>query len=233
MEQVATRTAEPDEVQTLFVELAIVLVTSRSDPSILNPDFLRHNGIVDKGLPLTRSPVSTPMFSQVEFDEGITIRADPDRFVFEQRGHPLSNEACLAPTIASKFIETVPTLGYVAVGVNPKRILPTNNSERSDTLNFFVDQGDWTSFDNIRPNGQFRTYYEFDDRTVSIELKPVVIKEDDEVVSNGLSYSANVHRDVSEEGEWKSAENARKILGRWEEDVKDFERLVRVWLPRA
>ena len=39
-----------------LVEVSVVLVTNQNDPSILNPDFLRHNKIVDAGLQVRDAP---------------------------------------------------------------------------------------------------------------------------------------------------------------------------------
>ena len=65
-----------------LIELAVVLVAHSNNPSILNPDFLIHNGIVSDGAEVEQPVISTPAFSQARFKGGVVITADPDRVIF-------------------------------------------------------------------------------------------------------------------------------------------------------
>ena len=57
----------------MLIELSVVLVADSNNPSILNPDFLHYNKIVDKGHGVLDSPISTPGFSQVAYENGVTV----------------------------------------------------------------------------------------------------------------------------------------------------------------
>ena len=47
-----------------LTEFSIVLVANHIDPSIINPDFLRHNEIIDQGRQTSEQPLSTPVYSR-------------------------------------------------------------------------------------------------------------------------------------------------------------------------
>lgn len=123
-----SRTAEGGhDTQVGLVEVSVVLVANQNDPSILNPDFLRYNGIVDKALKRAQPAMSTPMISQVVFEGDIAVRAEPNRFVFEQKGQPLGEDACVVPELAGRFVQTVSHLPCSAIGINAKRFRPPND----------------------------------------------------------------------------------------------------------
>ncbi len=87
-----------------LVEISIVLVADQNVPSILNPDMLRYRGIVDEALNLSAPPLSTPAYSQVAYERGIVISAEPNRFIFLQNGSPLDEENCAITSIAERFV---------------------------------------------------------------------------------------------------------------------------------
>ena len=51
-----------------LVELSVVLVATSNNPAIINPDFLKHNGILEEDRELKEDPVATPMVSQVAYE---------------------------------------------------------------------------------------------------------------------------------------------------------------------
>ena len=81
------------EVSVELFEFSVVIVAEVNNPSILNTDFLRHNGIVSErwGISAERPPITTPVLSEVTFDGGLVIRADPNRVTFQQS---LRQRAC-------------------------------------------------------------------------------------------------------------------------------------------
>ena len=113
-----------------LVEFSVVLVANSNNPTIINPDFLLHNEIVNADLSLQGDPITTPLFSQVVFEGGIAVVATPDRVIFQQTGDPLALKDILCPKIAERYLKKVPHVPYSAVGINPKgyRQLPAERA---------------------------------------------------------------------------------------------------------
>lgn len=58
-------------------ELAIVVTAKNYDPSLLNPGFLKHSGVVPEDWQLSGQPVVTERGSQIVFNNGVYVGAQP------------------------------------------------------------------------------------------------------------------------------------------------------------
>ena len=214
---------QPD---VLLVELSVVLVANGMEPSMINPDFLRHNGIVDRDLPTTGQPISTPVFSQATFEGGVTVTAEPNRFVFVQQAEPLHEDACSVPEIARRFLNKVSHLQYNATGINAKAVRSADGESVDGVANALVDGGRWMAFNDVFPVVGLKAVYNYDDRKITLNIDAAKRKNNDGSESNGLLFQVNVHRDVTEAGPQERIERIRSILSGWRDDVSDFELLV-------
>lgn len=211
---------------TMLVELSIVLVANQNDPSILNPDFLRHNGIVDTGLQLKEPPISTPMFSQAIFEGDVGIRAEPNRFVFEQRGQPLTEDACTIPEISERFLKTVSNVPYSAIGINPRSVKLSNKATRYSVTDTLIEGGKWMSFKDVQPDVHLKAIYNYEKRTITLDVGGVEAKGNDGTMSSGLLFHANIHRNIGANEQGQRIEEVLSILSAWKNDISDFNDLV-------
>ena len=223
----SSRTAEDrHDTEVGLAEVSVVLVANQNDPSILNPDFLRYNGIVDKALKLAQPPMSTPMISQVMFKGDIAVRAEPNRFVFEQKGQPLSEDECVAPEIAGRFVKKVSHIPYSAIGINAKSFRPPNDESPYGVADTLLDGGKWMSFRDVRPDVHLKAVYSYEGRRITLDVGGVGSMRSDGALGHGLLFQANIHRDIAERDQERRIENASAILGAWKEDISDFNDLV-------
>ena len=112
-------------MQIDLVGFSVVVVAQSNNPTILNPDFLRHNGIVSSNRALNddRPPVMTSLFSEVSFEDGLIVWADPERVTFAQSASGLAPEGIDSPAIAKGYLRTVPHVPYTALGLNPRAVI--------------------------------------------------------------------------------------------------------------
>ena len=99
-----THPTNPDkEICSSLIELSIVLAAKAdsNNPAILNPDFLRYNRIVDEDHEVQGSPITTPVFSQVAFKNGVKVTSAPDRVIFEQTGETLDETSIVCQKLRS------------------------------------------------------------------------------------------------------------------------------------
>ena len=209
-----------------LVELSVVLVANQNDPSILNPDFLRYNGIVDDALKLAQSPMSTAMVSQVVFDGDIAVRAEPHRFVFEQKGDPISEDACVVPEFAGRFVRAVSHIPYRAIGINAKSFRPPNDESRYSVADALLDGGKWMSFRDIQPDVHLKAVYSYEGRRITFDAGGVGAVGGHGALGHGLLFQANIHREIAERDQERRIERASAILNAWKEDISDFNDLV-------
>ena len=210
---------------TALVGVSVVLVANQNDPSILNPDFLRYNEIVDATLQLRESAVSTPLFSRVVYEGDINVAAEPHRFVFEQRGSPLREDECAVPEIARRFVEVVSDIPYSAVGINPRSIRPSNDETKDSIADILTDGGKWMLFGEVMPAIQMKAFYSYQDRQITLDIGQAGAEGNDGSMSTGVLLQANIHRDIREGSQEQRIRTVSSILAAWKEDIADFNSL--------
>jgi len=229
MAQSAQTTDSGREIDIALVEISVVLVANWNDPSILNPDFLRHNGIVDSGLQLNEKevPISTPVLSQAIFEGGIGVRAYPNRFVFEQKGEGLNEIECPIPGIASRFVRTVSHVPYNAIGINIISLKSAKAGMDYNVSNALIDSGKWMTFKDIPPNVDLKAIYNYESRRITLEVRGVIDNRgNDSIERHGLWFHANIHRDIREINQERRNTRILSILDTWKDDISDFRNLV-------
>ncbi len=210
-----------------LVEVSVVLVSNQNDPSILNPDFMRYNRIVDKALSLKEAPVSTPVFSQLIYEGEIVVRAEPQRFVFEQKGHPLSEDECVIPLVARRFAEVVAQIPYSATGINAKSFRPLNDKSSYSIADVLIDGGKWMSFMDVQPDIHLKALYRYESRQIAMDVGRVNVQRNDGSESHGVLFQANIHRDIRETTQERRLALISSTVDSWREDISDFKALMR------
>jgi len=209
-----------------LIGFSVVLVANSNDPSIINPDFLRYNEIVDPNRPVQGAPITTPAFSQVTFEGGLSVKADTNRVIFEQAGDPLASEDILCPEIANCYLQKMPHVPYSAVGINPKgfRISCTEKAEKVSTA--LRDNGAWLSFKDVHPAIHLKTIYKYDKKMIVLDVAEGTRPIDNDSKASGILFQANIHRDIPATNPQKRVELVSEILTSWEDDLSDFNALV-------
>lgn len=208
----------------MLIELSVVLVADSNNPSILNPDFLHYNKIVDKGYEVLDSPISTPGFSQVAYENGVTVTSTPDRVVFTQSGVNLDIENLVCPEIAKRYLQHIPYVPYVSIGINPKIFVPVQDKDH--VLKMLRDEGSWMSFKDSIPTVHLKAKYEYSKRSITLETSVGHRREGDEVIM-GIVFQGNFHRDLPKGNVKPGVTHLHSILDKWESDMDDFSNLIK------
>ena len=208
-----------------LVELAVVLVATSNNPSIINPDFLSGNGIVGKDSVPQEDPITTPVFAQVVYKDGLIVRADPERVMFVQSASEMSLNSVSCPTMAAHYARAVPHVPYRAVGINPKLHVCQADRKSASVSNVLVDQGSWLSFKDSEPEVQLKLIYAFGSRTINMDVIAATRRDPDGHPSPGILFQSNVHRDLEQTNSQNRIEELISIVGNWENDVLDCRAL--------
>ncbi len=179
-----------------LVELAIVVAANQNNPSILNADFLKYNGIVDKSWVAGQAAMTTPVFSQVVYPNGVSVTSVPDKLVFVQQ-FASDKQSDVVSEIAKNYINVLPHVEYRQVGINPKLLAMMSSPSTGDTqfvVKNFLMPGQWQSFGKIGPKAGIRLIFNLEQSTLtlSIEEGAVQTRPND----HGLIFEANFHRDL-------------------------------------
>ena len=206
-----------------LIELSVVLVADSNNPSIVNPDFLKYNGIVDADYEIQDFPISTPAFSQVAYKNGITVTSDPARVLFQQTKE-LSEANVVSPGIAKRYLQCVPHVPYSAIGINPKGFRRILGQEPRIIANMLRNKGTWMSFQDVDPDVRLKAIYRYHGRVISLDVISTQRTENDQKIA-GILFQANVHRDLAETNAASRIRFLQSVLDSWKSDLEDFQKL--------
>lgn len=213
-----------------IINLSVVLIADNVDPSMINPDFLRHNDIVDPGLQTGQSPVSTPVLSQVTFERGLSVVARPDRFEFAQQGQVLAEDA-ESPNVARRFLEKIPYPPYKAIGINLTGARLLDRGSENGVADALIEGGGWMAFGDVSPAVSLKAVYHCEGRQVTLDVHDAKRRVSDGSESPGLVFAANFHRDISEMSRERRIAKLMSVLSTWKDDLSDFKNLVAKFSP--
>ena len=204
-------------MQIDLVGFSVVVVAQSNNPTILNPDFLRHNGIVNRALNDDRPPVTTPVFSEVSFDEDLIVRADLERVTFTQTASRLAPEDIDCPAIAKAYLRTIPHVPYTALGLNPSVMISNPPFARLSAV--LHDGGNWMALAGVAPRFELKAGYQMTDRRLTLTLQ--------EAPDDTLLCQANIHRDVEETNQQMRVNSVLSMLDCWQDDLEQFDAVVK------
>ena len=230
MEQDA-KAAGGHQSDVALIELSVVLIADNIDPSMINPDFLRYNDIVDQSLQTEPSSISTPVFSQVTFEGGLTVTAQADRFVFVQRGEALTEDVVSSPNTARRFLEKIPYPAYKAIGINSMGAKLLDPGYVSGVADALIERGAWMAFRDVSPILSLKATYLYENRQITMDVHDAKRRDADGSEQLGLLFVANIHRDVSEADQGRRIASLMSILSAWKHDLSDFKNLVAKFNP--
>jgi hypothetical protein len=183
---------------SISLETSIVVVGEDCNPSILNPDFLRIQGILPEewGWEPSDAPLTTCSLSVVVYDSDFTIKIQPNRFqVTDASATAISDDAKIIQ-IARRYIQVLPHVRYTAVGNNFQRFLPIPAPMKA-LQDRFIKPGPWLSEENRDIGVSLGYVYDGALLTLSFDNKLLVQRANDESAQleqlEGMRIKANFH----------------------------------------
>jgi hypothetical protein len=208
-------------MESISSEFIIVILASANNPSILNPDFLRINDIVDKDFNPIES-ISTPPVSHVKYKEKVAITVDFERLTFIDTDEDRIPHNSPIPSIAKKYIEILRHVPYKAVGINFNGYYECSHMDPSQyILNKLIKKGPWNEFEGVEPSIGLSFSYKMDEVTLNLNIAPAITRKDERTFPS-IAINSNFHCDPQE----KKIENIVSYIKSWELQYKQLNDLL-------
>jgi len=184
------------------LEFSIVIVASDCNPTILNPDWLMTQGIVsqDWGWKVVGSPITTPPFATVNYDSGISITVETNKFHVAHKLTDRSLDDSPIAEIAVKYIEALPHVRYTGVGHNFKGFAQNDDAE-TYLKERFLKAGIWDSKEHPLEATSLKFSYPMPDGRFNLSLDGAaigVLKDGEPKELLGVLVQANFHRECKD-----------------------------------
>lgn len=194
---------------------SIVILAQAHNPTILNPDFLKNQGIIESSF-TPNNVICTPPVAQVTYKEGITIMAEFEKLQFIDTIPSRIPFESPIPEISKKYINALPHVRYTAVGLN--FIGHYRCKDKEFALAFlpkkFLKDGAWNTYGDNIPYVGLKFIYKLKNVTCTLNLDTTEVILPNQQPLPIIGITANYHLDsinieeiISFINEWKSQYN--------------------------
>ena len=209
-------------------DLGVAVVARNHNPTILNPDFLKHNDIVPPNWELASPPICAEPVAEVRYKNGINIVAQLEKLIFSQTLADRSLGDAQVPEIMVRYIETLPHVDYRAVGINVKGhvVVDTEEEAQGYILDNLIAQGPWKRFDDKRPSVSVHFSYLIQEGSLNITVEKGLLPLSNEKHLPVVIFTSNFHRDITGEFSREKVVKLKEVIQSWRKDIETFRSLV-------
>lgn len=204
-----------------IVKFSIVITGTAHNPTILNPDFLARWEIVPEewGWKLGASTLTTPAFSQVQYESGVVITVEPGKLQIQDAGDERDPASSRIGHIAKAYVSQLPHVPLAAIGLNFNCLLPYDEPKKYLRERFLRD-GPWDSEAHSVQAFGLRLRYELDDGRLTLALDSGTAnpQEDGERMAV-VTANGNLHRQLDSD---TSNSQLPRIIGGVRNDWESF-----------
>lgn len=210
-------------------EISIIIAAKDLSPSILNPDFLKYSDIVPSDWEYDQQPVISNSGARISYKNGIRITAQPNRVAFAQVAPTKEQPEFLIHTMAANFAEKLPNADYLAVGVNPRGLVPFFDNERGAHEFLFhklFAAGSWQDFGQAPAQAAIQLSYVLEQGQLNLAINEAKLKGQDGKSVSAVVFSGNYNYPVRGDIGIKRVQNVKERIQLWQSTVATFQQLV-------
>lgn len=207
---------------------SIVVLAQAHNPTILNPDFLKNNGIIDPSF-TPNNIICTPPVAQVSYMEGISLIAEFEKLQF------IDTETARIPfespisEIAKKYIDVLPHVRYKAAGLNFMGHYRCKDKKLS--LSFlpdkFLKEGSWHTYGDTSPNIGLKFIYPLKNIKCTINFETAELTRPKEPSLPIIGINANYQIEST------SIEEIVSFISNWQIHYNHFSEIILDTFPEV
>ena len=209
-------------------ELAIAITAKNLNPSIINLDFLTYSNIISSEWELARQPIYTKNLTQLVFQSGIAIVAQPNRIVFAETIDTKDIQELQISKVAAKCIEKLPNVEYKAVGINPKGFVTFTESNGASNylLNNLFASGEWREFGKTPVKAAIQLAYNLEYSQFNLTINEGLLKVSEEKSVPAVLFSGNFDYKISINEPEARLKDLHEILHNWKSNLETYKELI-------
>jgi hypothetical protein len=209
-------------------ELAIVVSTPNQNPSVINLEFLKYSGVIPMEWELARAPIYTNQASQIVFQNGVAIAAQPDRVMFLEAINAKSDTDIQVAEVAQKYTAIMQRMEYQAIGINLRGYVEqdTEDAPREYMTQTLLAPGAWHEFGEEPMRATVNLAYTLKDGRFSLSVNDATLQMPEEEAKPVILFSGNFSYDLSEFEGTARSEKLSMLIGNWQSDVDMFRDLI-------
>jgi hypothetical protein len=208
-------------------ELSIAIAAKNLNPAMLTVDFLKYSGIIPNEWELSAQPLLNPNFSQVSFQNGLSIVAKPRQITFIESISSADKAAIQLPHIVGLYIDKLPLAEYQSLSISPKSIVPfpgSPDAAREYITRTLLSPGPWQDFGKAPVQAGINFLYQLETSQFTLNINEAKLQLPDQRSMAAILFSGNFTYNLPEEGDRLTL--LKQYLDEWPTDLDAFREVV-------
>jgi hypothetical protein len=219
-------------------ELAIVIAVKELDPTLLTPEFLNYSQIVPADWVVAGQPMRSFQGSQVTFQNGISVIAQPQRISFAELAVDKPADGLEIPKLAAKFVDVLANLSYVGVGINLRAYVDFGADKREARDFIFqnlLSPGAWQQMGTAPVQGGINLSYTFDERRLNLSINDATLQTPDNQMNSIVLFGGNFDYDIAGTiPPTAHPQRIKQIVSNWQRDLQLYHEVIDLFtLPNS
>ena len=224
---------EPERPDVHLVEISIYLFNPSTSPSLINPDFLRYNEIVEPSWAVIRPVAMDAGSSRINYSNGLSLYAGSAFVSISQRADtnperttvtPLTYDEIVCFRVAKQYLDSVsPRFPYEMVSIDPTALIEMPSRNVNTLVSPLQSLAASIPFQEIIPEVQARVQYTFSDKEIVIYASEITPQGTD--YWSRLQFGGEIIRHLEADDPQVQVETIGEVLDGWQQDVRDFAEL--------
>lgn len=205
-------------------DLVVLLAAPDLNPSILNLDLLKYSGVIPTEWELARPPVYAQKGSQLVFKNGLNLIAEVGQVMLaEPLNKPL--QSVVVPTIAQKYVESLPNLAFHAADLSLRGYVPFASVEaaRSYVSETLLAPGDW-QMEGTRVS--LSLAYPSERAPLYLTITEAQLQQKDETTIPIVLFGGRFHYQLQGDTTEEKRNHLQQALNHWQRDVLVYSDLI-------
>jgi hypothetical protein len=179
-------------------------------------------------------PIRVPQAVQINFDNGVSIVAQPDRISFIARlgtGEPTN-----IAEVAQRYVETLPNMDYLAVGINAKGHVAFPSDPEAARDYFFgklLAPSVGQAVGHASARGVLQLVYPFEDRRLNLTIAEALLQLPEAERVPVVLFTGNFDYGLQALAAEERGSKLQQVIQNWQADLTTYQEVVSQFVTLA
>jgi hypothetical protein len=222
-------------MQNLIIqELAIVIAVEKIDPTLITPEFLSMTQIVPSEWEVLGQPMRSHEGSQITYQQGISIVAQPQRISFVELIIDKDPESIEVIKIAKSLVKILANLKFAGIGINFRGYLDFSGQEAEAHRFMFshlLASGDWQNIGIAPVQAGINLGYAFPGKKLNLTINEATVQQPDRSAVPIILFSGNFDYELNATENSADLAKLGQVLADWQKDMQLYKDVVEKFQP--
>jgi len=206
-------------------ELTLVIAIKNHDPLMVGEAFLKQTGIIPSEWQLAQKPYLSQQATQLVFDNGMSIVAEPERVVFSQALAERELSSIEIGEIASKYAAILKKADYQGIGINFRSFIPQSSHEAAQTYisKYILAPASWQQVGEAPVRANVNLNFSLSGRQLTLSINPAAIQFPEQELMPVILFGGNFGYQLDAADKLTQL---TQILSKWQTDLVQYQQLI-------